>query len=167
MSKQFKKDLDIYFNEVKDISNRPTKKYNYLIFDSSKQNNFITNSYSIVRLNNNNSKEKNNIEIVKQYGVNTNESVVNSIINIHNTQIDNHYCIPHGLLSETTEEQIKTDDNKKFLEFNGILFDLRKIKHIAKLIGGDCSIFTSETEHNFICLSGKSGYAYLLGCRTY
>ena len=150
MSKQFKKDLDIYFNEVKDISNRPTKRYNYLIFDEEKHNNFITNSYSIVRLNNNNKKEKDKIEIVKEYGFNKDEYVVNSIIKMHNTQIDNHYCIPHGLLSETTEEQIKTDDNKKFLEFNGILFDLRKIKHIAKLIGGDCSIFTSETEHNFI-----------------
>ena len=167
MSKQFKKDLDIYFNEVKDISNRPTKRYNYLIFDEEKHNNFITNSYSIIRLNNNNKKEKENIEIVKEYGFNKDEYIVNSIIKMHNTQIDNHYCIPHGLLSEIKEEQIKIDDNKKFLEFNGILFDLRKIKHIAKLIGGDCGILTSETEHNFICLSGKSGYAYLLGCRTY
>ena len=167
MSKKFKKNLDIYFNESKDISNKPTKKYNYLIFDEKTRNNFITNGYSIIRLNNNNKKEREKLEVVKQYGLNNDIGVVKSIINIHNKQIDNHYCVPHGLLSETKEEQIINDDGKKYLEFNGIFFDLKKIKHIANLIGGDCGILTSENEYELICLSGKKGYAYLLGCRTY
>ena len=165
--KEFRKNLEIYFNEVKDLSNRPTHKYNYLIQDEKTGNNLITNSYSFIRLNNNNEKDRKKLEIIKEYGINKSESVAKSIINYHNTQTKNKYCNYFKNFLQITEDEIIKDDNKKFVRINGIDFDYNKIKHIVKLIGKDASIFTSQEEKHFINISGSNGYAFLLGCRSF
>lgn len=165
--KTFRKDLEIYFNEVKDLSNRPTKKYNYLIQDEETGNSLITNSYSFIRLNNNNEKDRKKLEIIKEYGINKNESVAKSIINYHNIQVKNKYCNYFKNFSQIASEEIKKDDNKKFVRINGVDFDYNKIKHIIKLIGKDASIFTSKEENYFINISGSNGYAFLLGCKEF
>lgn len=168
MNKTFIKNMNLYFNECKDLSNRPTKKYNFIMFDESKQNYFVTNSYSFIRLNTNTKKEKNKInDIIEVFGLTNNGGITQTIANMNDTQLNNNYCLPFKKVSEIQDNDIVKEDNKKYIKLNDILFDYNKIKHITNLIGGDGSIFTSESEKNFISITGANGYAFLLGCKVY
>ena len=167
MSKSFINKLNVYFNEPNHTCIGRKSDYKFLIFDEEKRNYFITNSYSIIRLNTNTTKDKEKIEEIKQlYGINE-SGIAKTITNIHNTQINNHFCIPFKNFSDIKDEEITTEDNKKFIKINNISFYYNKIKHIIDLIGGDGTIFTSENEAYFINISGKNGYAFLLGCKDY
>ena len=165
--KTFKNNLDLYFNENKDLSNRPTKRYNYLIYDEIKHNNYITNGYSWVRLNNNNEKDRKKIEIVKEYGINKSQSVKDSIINFDTIELQKHYCNVFKKIKDIKSDEIIKEDNKRYIDINGVEFDYIKIKHIVKLIGPDFCIFTSEENNSMINITSKNGYAFLLGVKTY
>lgn len=168
MNKTFIKNVNLYFNECKDLSNKPTKKYNFIMFDESKQNYFVTNSYSFIRLNTNTEKEKSKVnDIIEVFGLTNNAGITRQIANINDTQLNNNYCLPFKKVSEIQDNDIIKEDNKKYIKLNNILFDYNKIKHITNLIGGNGSIFTSESEQNFISITGANGYAFLLGCKVY
>ena len=163
MNKTFKKNLDLYFNELKNLSNRPKHELEFIIKDNNKI--FITNSYGLIRFTNN--QIINDLQMI--YKTNIKENVVKTIIQTHETQFNNNYSNRVMKISDINSDEIRIDDrfNKKYVTINGRDFDYIKIKHIQNLLGKESVIYSSDNDDKFINIVGKNGYAFLLGCIIY
>ena len=91
----------------------------------------------------------------------------NSVINMHKDFEYQSFNIP----TEEKAHYIDKWDKKKYCFFgdNELTFNCEKINRIKKIIStdGNVSYFLSEENKNAVCVVGKNGIAFLLGCRTY
>ncbi len=142
-----------------------------IIYDSEKHNNFITDGYSFIRLNNNNIKDKKRIEdIIKEYGKNKKENVIKSIVNYYNSNVNNGFNIYLFNFKDIKKEDIITEKNKKliYIKEKDIHINYNMIKRILNISGcKDGSIFISNNNKYMINITCKNSNSYLLGIKTY
>lgn len=134
---------------------------NKLLYDTEKQNYFITNGYSFIRLNNNNTKEKNKIDFLKNnYGIDT-DYLAKTISNYNRMNSEKNFC--NYIDIEKAEIKKNIFGRKYYKVSNEISFDYKMLNHIKKVLGGEkFGYFTSVKDNTFVCITSKNGYAYLL-----
>lgn len=125
----------------------------------------LTNCYSIVVLpfsaNKKHMQRLNemNIEIVKE---NDKKNTINDDFMIK--QLKNFI---EGFKNQNFCESINVENITSDLKFtDNISFSAKQIRNIQKIINGKC-IFLSENNEEAISLTGKNGFAWLLGMRCY
>lgn len=125
----------------------------------------LTNEYSIVVLPFSANKKQMqrlnemNIEIVKE---NDKKNAINDDFMIK--QLKNFI---EGFKNQNFCESINVENITSDLKFtDNISFSAKQIRNIQKIINGKC-IFLSENNEEAISLTGKNGFAWLLGMRCY
>lgn len=162
----FKTNIERYFKDYKQNYTNCKK----LLHDKEKHNYFITNSYSFIRLNYNNTKDKNKIDFLKNnYETEENGSLTKSIANYNNMCEENNFCNYLNIDKlEVITEKCYGKQFKRIKVNDKLYFDYKLLNHIKKVLGGSkFSYFTSEKDEKFLCITSKSGYAYLLACIKY
>ena len=127
----------------------------------------LTNCYSIVVLPFSANKKQMqrlnemNIEIVKE-----NEKKKKNTIN-DDFMIKQLKNFIEGFKNQNFCESINVENITSDLKFtDNISFSAKQIRNIQKIINGKC-IFLSENNEQAISLTGKNGFAFLLGMRCY
>ena len=118
----------------------------------------LTNSYSIIVLPL--SANKKQINRIKELEIDI----------VEYDKIKNDYYNNDRLTAKQLKSFIKNFKEQhfceKFTEKNNITFDKKQIKSIQKIINGQ-GIFSSKENETIVSLTGKNGYAWLLGMRLY
>ena len=157
--KSFNKQINTYLN----FYNKTNKfKKGYEI----NRNIVLTNCYSIVVLPFSTNKKKQmqrlnemNIEIVKE---NDKKNTINDDFMIK--QLKNFI---EGFKNQNFCESINVENITSDLKFtDNISFSMKQIRNIQKIIDGN-GVFLSENNEQAISLTGKNGFAWLLGMRCY
>lgn len=169
----FIKRIEKYFKYNKNGSQAAGLKK--LFYDNKKHNYFLSNAYGLIRLNTNNLNDLQKIEYIKEvYDVQTSEenNTAASLARFNDNFNAGGFCKYQFNFKNIKDEDIIKEDNKKYIKINGVLFNYDYIKNIKTVLNDkDLSIFTSESDDytikNTICLTGSSGYAYLLGTRSF
>ena len=160
MSKSFNNKIKSYFTRCHLASLK-----NKIVVDNN-NNIYISDSYSIVKLFNNDFINKNKNDIIESFDQ-CDHLMANQLLNLYNNFEESNFNI--------NDDIFKFENNEKmtfcnFLE-KKIMFDYKKILKIIKIINKgkfeDIEFFTSEKEKNTICIVGCDGIAYLLGCVTF
>lgn len=154
MSKNYIKKINTY---IKQSNEEYTRK---LIIDENGKI-YFTDEFSVLSLFDTKYNRKNRNDIINNFEKDDN-IMSKQVINFYNNCSDQHF----NKLAEIE----KTEDNYTFFKGNKkISFDNKKINRIAKIIStdGNISIFTSENNNQTICLVGKNGCAFLLGCKVF
>lgn len=125
----------------------------------------LTNCYSIVVLPFSANKKQMqrlnemNIKIVKENGEKNSmndDFVIKQLKNFIKGFKDQNFC--ESINVENITDDLKFTDK--------ISFSMKQIRNIQKIINGKC-IFLSENNEEAISLTGKNGFAWLLGMRCY
>ena len=122
---------------------------------------WMTDGFSVLSLFDTEYNRKNRNDVINNFEKDNN-IISKQVINFYNNFSDQHF----NKLAEIE----KTEDNYIFFKGNEkISFDNKKINRIIKIIStdGNVSIFTSENNNQTICLVGKNGCAFLLGCKVF
>ena len=158
----YNKYLLSYFNNNDIKRNNKLKK---IIYDPEKHNYFITNSYSFIRLNNNNKKDLQKIQYIKNnYGLNEDQQLTTTIANYN----DNFNEMNHCNYVDINKLEIKKDMfDEKIITINNRDFKIKEINKIKRVLGNNIAIYYSNKKNDTISIVSKNGYAFLLGCITY
>ena len=125
----------------------------------------LTNCYSIVVLPFSANKKQMqwlnemDIEIIKENGEKNSmndDFIIKQLKNFIKGFKDQNFC--ESINVENITSDLKFTDN--------ISFSTKQIRNIQKIINGKC-IFLSENNEEAISLTGKNGFAWLLGMRCY
>lgn len=156
MSKSFNNKIKSYFTRCQKASLK-----NKIVVDNN--NIYISDSYSIVKLFNNDFINKNKNDIIESFDQ-CDYLMANQLLNLYNNFEELNFNINDDIFSFENNEKMTFCN---FLE-NKIMFDYNKILKIIKIINKgkfeNIKFFTSEKEKNTICIVGCDGIAYLLGC---
>lgn len=156
--KSFNKQINTYLN----FYNKTNKYKKGYEIDG---NIVLTNEYSIVVLPFSANKKQTqrlkemDIEIVKENDKkNTinDDFMIKQLKNLIKGFKDQNFCESMNVENVTTD--LKFTDN--------ISFSMKQIRNIQKIINGKC-IFLSENNEEAILLTGKNGFAFLLGMICY
>ncbi|MBQ7030812.1 MAG: hypothetical protein IJN13_00375 [Bacilli bacterium] len=125
----------------------------------------LSDGYSIIALNkcdNVSRKRLNSLDI----NASNNDILTNTLNNFLITFKNNEFCNKAIILDEIIQ-----DKNKELIQIKNLStrFDIKRINKIKKLIcqNNNAGYFISEKDDKAICITGKYGYAYLLGCVNY
>lgn len=154
MNKNYIKKINTY---IKQSNKEYTRK---LIIDENGKI-YFTDGFSVLSLFDTKYNRKNKNDIINNFEKDDN-IMSKQVINFYNNFSSQHF----NKLAEIE----KTENNYTFFKGNKkISFDNKKINRIAKIIStdGNVSIFTSENNNQTICLVGKNGCAFLLGCKVF
>jgi len=142
-----------------------------IIYDPEKNNNFITDGYSFIRLNNNNIKDYNRINKIKNiYGTVTKNNIIDSIKKYYDTNSESDYNIFICNFSDIKPEDLEDFKKDKiyYIKNKDIHVNYNMIKRILKISGcKDGSIFISEKQPYMVNITCKNSNSYLLGIKTY
>lgn len=156
MSKSFNNKIKSYFTRCHLASLK-----NKIVVDNN--NIYISDSYNIVKLFNNDFINKNKNDIIESFDQ-CDYLMVNQLLNLYNNFEESNFNINDDIFSFENNEKMTFCN---FLE-NKIMFDYNKILKIIKIINKgkfeNIKFFTSKKEKNTICIVGCDGIAYLLGC---
>lgn len=120
----------------------------------------LTNSYSIIVLPL--SANKKQINRIKELEIDI----------VEYDKIKDDYYNNNRLIAKQLKLFIKQFKEQHFYEKfienekNNIIFDKKQIKNIQKIINGQ-GMFLSKENETAVSLTGKNGYAWLLGVRSY
>lgn len=169
--KTFNENIKRYFNKNKKYrkNNKNIKIYEF------QGKYYLTNEYSIIILpiaaNKNSFKRlselKNDFTVIKINNISGitidhDEIRFRNILKIVNDLKDKEFC------NSIQKENVKIEDHYiKIKNDCNISFNINLIKNIQKIVNTDRSLYYSNNIDEFINISGKNGYAYLLGCKTF
>lgn len=141
------------------------EKYKKIFFDPEKQNYFITNIYSFIRLNTNNKKDYQKINYIKNnYGINDDVSIITQLRQYNDTFNSLNHCN----FVDINKLEVKKDlFREKIVSINNRDFKIKEINKIKRVLGGKIAIYYSDKSNDTISIVSKNGYAFLLGCITY
>lgn len=154
MNKNYIKKINTY---IKQSNKEYTRK---LIIDENGKI-YFTDGFSVLSLFDTKYNQKNRNDVINNFEKDDN-IISKQVINFYNNFSSQHF----NKLAEIE----KTENNYTFFKGNKkISFDNKKINRITKIIStdGNVSIFTSENNDQTICLVGKNGCAFLLGCKVF
>ena len=154
MNKSYIKKINTY---IKQSNKEYTRK---LIIDENGKF-YFTDGFSVLSLFDTEYNRKNRNDIVNNFEKDD-YILSKQVINFYNNFIDQKF----NKLAEIE----KIEENHTFFKGNKkISFDNKKINRIKNIIStnGNISIFTSENNNQTICLVGKNGCAFLLGCKVF
>ena len=146
-----KEKMKLYFNERKDLSNKPIIDDFYLCYGRRIDNIMLSNTYSIIVVSD---------EILKAI-ITSNCNEINDFLNKKmNSFIEDfeHYNYEKITLYLKEEKKYLYCDNS-----DKYCFDKYKIRHIESIIG-KTGVYYLNSDERILMVKGKKGYAFLLGC---
>lgn len=146
------------------------KGYSGLIYDPVKHNNFITDSYSFIRLNNNNSKDLKRINDIKESYGSASDRVKDSIVKYYENNVNGGFNIFVKTFKDIKNDEIIIDRGRKllYIKDHDCYYNYDMIKRILNI--SDCKdggLFISKENDKFLCITTKNSISWLLCCKSY
>lgn len=158
MSKTYMSKIKIYLNQS---YREDTKGY---VLDNSNAM-YFSDGYSIIKLFDTTYTRKQRNDILNE--LNEIKTLKTSILNMFNKFQESEFNIQSKVIS-TQKDKF---NSKQYIMFenNTLMFDYTKILKIARIIGKneEVSFYTSDKYKDAICMVGRYGVAFLLGCKTF
>ena len=153
-------------NKINVYMNQSNRKDTKKLFMDDYGALYLTDTFSTIKLFDTTYNRKNRFILLDNFGLD-NYYLRNAVINMHKDFENQNFNIK----VEEKAHYIDKWDNKKYCFFgdNELTFNCEKINRIKRIIStdGNISYFLSNENKNAVCLVGKNGVAFLLGCKTY
>ena len=160
------KSVNMYYKKSDSVN----KGYSGLIYDEIKHNNFITDSYSFIRLNNNNSKDLKRINDIKEAYGSASDRVKDTIVKYYENNVNGGFNILVKAFKDIKNDEITVDRGMKliYIPDHDVYYDYNKIKRILNISDSkNAGLFISKENDKFLCITTKNSIAYLLCCKSY
>lgn len=150
-------------------SNSKERGCSGLIYDPEKSNYFITDSYSFIRLNNNNNRDAKRIYDIKEaFGVN--DRIKDSIVKHYNNVVNGGFNVILKNFKDIKENELIKDGGRRlmYVKEKNCYFNYDMIKRILNISDSkDATLYISKENDYFLNICTNNSVAYLLCCKSY
>lgn len=153
-------------NKINVYMNQSNRKDTKKVFMDDYGALYLTDTFSTIKLFDTTYNRKNRFILLDNFEQDD-SSLKNTVINLH----ENFEKQNFNIKVDEKGHFIDNWDGQKYCFFgdNELHFNCKKINRIKKIIStdGNVSYFLSNDNKYAVCIVGKNGVAFLLGCKTY